>query len=73
MAKYLAIANYNPEGVRGLLKDGGSKRREVVAKAIESLEMLMHTSLPTFLTIFLPLQHPWRLILPVLLVQNWSC
>jgi uncharacterized protein with GYD domain len=37
MAKYLAIANYNPEGVRGLLKDGGSKRREVVAKAIESL------------------------------------
>lgn len=37
MAKYLSIASYNPEGVQGLLKDGGSRRKEVVANAIESL------------------------------------
>ena len=37
MAKYLGIANYHTEGVRGLLKDGGSKRRDAIAKAVESL------------------------------------
>ena len=37
MAKFLAIASYNPAGVQGLLKDGGSKRRDVVKKTIESL------------------------------------
>ncbi len=27
MAKYLWEASYSPEGAKGLLKDGGSKRR----------------------------------------------
>ena len=30
MPKYLAHASYTAEGLKGLLKDGGSKRREVV-------------------------------------------
>ena len=33
MAKYLLEANYNVEGVRGLIKDGGSKRREAAKAA----------------------------------------
>ena len=37
MAKYMAKANYSKEGLQGLLKDGGSKRREVVEKLITSL------------------------------------
>jgi len=37
MAKFLGIASYTPEGVQGLLKDGGSKRRDVIAKAVEAL------------------------------------
>src|SRR4029453_17161801 len=37
MAKYLIKASYNPEGVRGLIKDGGSKRRAVVQKLVEGL------------------------------------
>ena len=35
MAKYLIEANYTTEGVRGLLKDGGTKRREAARSAIE--------------------------------------
>jgi uncharacterized protein with GYD domain len=34
MAKYLVIANYKPEGVKGLLAKGGTARSEAVAKAI---------------------------------------
>ena len=34
MAKYLIRASYTPEGVRGILRDGGSKRRRVVEEAI---------------------------------------
>ena len=34
MAKFLIKASYNAEGVRGLLKDGGSKRKKVVEKLI---------------------------------------
>ena len=30
MPKYLAHASYTAEGLKGLLKDGGSKRREAV-------------------------------------------
>jgi uncharacterized protein with GYD domain len=30
MPKYLAHASYTTEGLKGLLKDGGSKRREAV-------------------------------------------
>jgi uncharacterized protein with GYD domain len=37
MAKYLFQANYVGEGVKGLLKDGGSKRRAVVEKLFKSL------------------------------------
>jgi len=35
MAKYLIEANYTTDGVRGLLKDGGTKRREAARAAIE--------------------------------------
>jgi uncharacterized protein with GYD domain len=35
MPKFLIKASYNPDGVRGLIKEGGSKRRAVVQKLIE--------------------------------------
>ena len=37
MPKYLAHVSYTIEGLKGLLKDGGTKRREVVVKLAESL------------------------------------
>ena len=37
MAKFLIIASYTSEGTKGLLKDGGSKRREVVTEAVKAL------------------------------------
>jgi uncharacterized protein with GYD domain len=37
MAKYLIQANYVGEGIKGLLKDGGSKRRAVVDKLFKSV------------------------------------
>ena len=37
MPKYLLKASYQTEGVKGLLKDGGTKRRESASKAIEGL------------------------------------
>ena len=37
MPKYLAHASYTVEGLKGLLKDGGSKRREVVEQLIKGL------------------------------------
>ena len=37
MAKYLFEAKYTGKGLEGLLKEGGSKRREAVEKAIKSL------------------------------------
>jgi len=37
MPKYLFHANYVGEGIKGLLKDGGSKRRAVVEKLFKSL------------------------------------
>ena len=36
MAKYLVEATYNAEGAKGLLAQGGSKRREAAAKAIKA-------------------------------------
>jgi uncharacterized protein with GYD domain len=36
MAKYLLEASYPPEGVKGILKDGGSKRRQVVEAAVKA-------------------------------------
>jgi uncharacterized protein with GYD domain len=37
MTRYLIQASYTAEGVRGLLKNGGSDRRAAVAKMIEGL------------------------------------
>jgi uncharacterized protein with GYD domain len=37
MAKYLWQANYVGEGLKGLLKEGGSSRRAVVEKVISSM------------------------------------
>lgn len=37
MAKYLIQVNYVGEGIKGLLKDGGSKRRAVVENMFKSI------------------------------------
>lgn len=37
MAKYLLEVSYTSDGVKGLLKDGGSARRDAAAQLIESL------------------------------------
>lgn len=37
MPKYLYQSSYTVEGLKGLLKDGGSKRKEVVKKLVESM------------------------------------
>jgi len=37
MPKFLIEANYNVDGARGLIKDGGSKRREAAKTAIKSV------------------------------------
>ena len=37
MPKYLAHASYTVDGLKGLLKDGGSKRREVVEQVAKGL------------------------------------
>ena len=37
MSKYLLQANYVGEGVKGLLKEGGTSRRAAVEKAVKSL------------------------------------
>jgi len=36
MPKYLVQANYVGEGIKGLLKEGGSSRREAVEKLVKS-------------------------------------
>jgi uncharacterized protein with GYD domain len=36
MGKYLIAASYTAEGAKGLLKDGGTKRREAAEQAIQS-------------------------------------
>jgi uncharacterized protein with GYD domain len=36
MAKYLFEAKYTPDGAKGLMKEGGSKRREAADQAIRS-------------------------------------
>ena len=36
MPKYLYQGSYTDEGLKGLIKDGGTKRMEVTKKAIES-------------------------------------
>ena len=37
MSKFLVQANYVGEGLKGLLKEGGTKRRETVAQVIEGM------------------------------------
>jgi uncharacterized protein with GYD domain len=37
MPKYMVQASYVGEGLKGLLKEGGTKRRETVAQVIESM------------------------------------
>jgi uncharacterized protein with GYD domain len=37
MSKFMLKASYNSDGVRGLIKEGGSKRRAVVQKMIEGV------------------------------------
>ena len=37
MPKFLSIASYTAEGAKGLLKDGGSGRRNAVEKLIKSV------------------------------------
>jgi len=37
MPKYLIQASYTAEGSKGLLKEGGSKRREAVKRAMEDI------------------------------------
>ena len=37
MAKYLTCGSYTAEGLKGLLKEGGTKRMEATKQAVESL------------------------------------
>jgi uncharacterized protein with GYD domain len=37
MPKYLLHVSYNADGVKGLVKDGGTKRRAVATRLVESL------------------------------------
>lgn len=37
MAKYMIVANYTTDGVRGLMKEGGSSRRDAVQKVADSI------------------------------------
>ncbi len=37
MPKYLIAANYVGEGIKGLLKEGGSSRREAIEKLVKSV------------------------------------
>jgi len=37
MPKYLIMASYTTEGLRGLLKDGGTKRRQAAEAALKSV------------------------------------
>ena len=37
MPKYLLKVKYTSEGVKGLLKDGGSKRRQAATEAVKSV------------------------------------
>jgi uncharacterized protein with GYD domain len=43
MPKYMIQASYAGEGLKGLLKEGGTKRREAVAQAIEKVGGTLET------------------------------
>ena len=38
MPKYLVRASYTAEGARGVMSDGGSGRRDAIAKTVEGLD-----------------------------------
>lgn len=42
MPFYLIQASYTPEGAKGLIKEGGSKRRAALQKAVESVGGKLH-------------------------------
>ena len=42
MPKYLITATYTAEGAKGLLKDGGSKRRDAAEQALKSERVMFH-------------------------------
>jgi len=48
MAKYLIEASYTSEGAKGLLKDGGSKRRAAADAALKSAGARMEAFYYTF-------------------------
>ena len=43
MAKYLLQGSYTVEGLRGLLREGGTKRREAVAQLVQALGGTLET------------------------------
>jgi len=43
MAKYLYLASYTQEGLKGLLKDGGSKRKADLSAAVKELNGTLET------------------------------
>jgi uncharacterized protein with GYD domain len=43
MAKYLVVASYSPEGLKGVLSTGGTARTEAVRAAVEGLGGTMET------------------------------
>ena len=53
MPKYLAHASYTVEGLKGLLKDGGTKRREVIE------QLAKHWKLSTMLLVMTMFSPYW--------------
>ncbi len=43
MAKYLYIASYTPEGLKGLFKDGGSRRKEDLRMTVKEMNGTLET------------------------------
>ena len=43
MAKYLFQGSYTVEGLRGVLREGGTKRREAVAQLVQALGGTLET------------------------------
>ena len=43
MTNYLVTASYSPEGVRGVLKNGGTARADAVSNAVQGLGGTMHS------------------------------
>jgi uncharacterized protein with GYD domain len=43
MPKYLIVAKYSPEGMKGLLREGGSARRSMIADIAKNLDGELET------------------------------